>query len=157
MNFVWEDYDYNKHMIIDEWLNDDNVKKYATFDDISFNDEWSYYVNSKEYIVNKNAFCKVIYDVEECIAVVILLYYQGRLSINPIIVNPKCQNKGYGARIIKELITNIKTLLPCDIKEIYAGIDVNNVACIKMFQKCGFVLESVHPDGDFLNYIYTIN
>ena len=70
------------------------------------------------------------------------------LGINPILVNPKLINKGYGKRIIKYLIDikgRIFDMLP---DKMYAGIDITNIRCKHLFEK----LVGQTDDNDFLYY-----
>ena len=70
------------------------------------------------------------------------------LGINPILVNPKLINKGYGKRIVKYLIDikgKIFDMLP---DKMYAGIDITNIRCKHLFEK----LVGQTDDNDFLYY-----
>lgn len=74
------------------------------------------------------------------------------LGINPILVNPKLINKGYGKRIIKYLIDikgKIFDMLP---DKMYAGIDVDNTRCRYLFESLGFKLVGSTDENDFLYY-----
>lgn len=92
------------------------------------------------------------------VSVIVVNYYIDEkdnkkvLGINPILVNPKFINKGYGKKIIKHLI-NIKgrifDMLP---DKMYAGLDVNNIRCKHLFKELGFELVGKTDDNDFLYY-----
>ena len=108
-------YDKKLDIDLDEWSNKDysnyqnDVHKFALF-----NETISQIYNS--YIVNPDqmgsVFDKVIVVEEDSlkVAVIVVNYfidqndYKKVLGINPILVNPKLINKGYGKRIIKYLI-----------------------------------------------------
>ena len=79
------------------------------------------------------------------------------LGINPILVNPKLINKGYGKRIIKYLINNKGKIFDMLPDKIYAGIDVRNIRCKHLFEKLGFKLVGQTDDNDFLYYELEIN
>lgn len=153
MIFSWVDYDFVLHREIEEWVACPEMKKFVC--DTSWFNEWNYYVNSPEYKAGENAFCKVVSLNGEIISSMILLCdSRFPVAINPIIIKPCMQNRGFGERIIKELIANLDTLLPEHSNEIEVGIDAENKASIRLFEKCNFVLNRVHPDGDFLFFVY---
>lgn len=98
----------------------------------------------------------VVEDDDLKVAVIVINYYIGEkdnkkvLGINPILVNPKLINKGYGKRIIKYLIDikgRIFDMLP---DKMYAGIDVRNIRCRHLFEKLGFKFVGQIDDNDFL-------
>ena len=100
----------------------------------------------------------VVEDDSLKVAVIVVNYFIDEkdnkkvLGINPILVNPKLINKGYGKRIIKYLIDikgKIFDMLP---DKIYAGIDVNNIRCKHSFESLGFKLVGQADDNDFLYY-----
>ena len=161
---------YDKELDIDlnEWSKKDyskyqnDVHKFALF-----NETISQIYNS--YIANPDQmgsiFDKVIVvELDSLkIAVIVVNYFIDEkdnkkvLGINPILVNPKLINKGYGQRIIKYLIDikgKIFDMLPA---KIYAGIDVNNIRCKHLFEKLGFKLVRQTDDNDFLYYELEIN
>ena len=161
-------YDKELDIDLDEWSNKDfsnyqnDVHKFALF-----NETVSQIYNS--YIENPDQmgsiFDKVIVVEDDSlkVAVIVVNYFIDEkdnkkvLGINPILVNPKLINKGYGKRIIKYLIDikgRIFDMLP---SKIYAGIDVNNIRCKHIFEKLGFELVGQTDDNDFLYYELEIN
>lgn len=161
---------YDKELDID--LNEWSKKDYSNYqDDVHkfalFNETISQIYNS--YIENPNQmgsiFDKVLVVEEDSlkVAVIVVNYFIDEkdnkkvLGINPILVNPKLINKGYGKRIIKYLIDikgKIFDMLP---DKMYAGIDVNNIRCKHLFEKLGFKLVGKTDDNDFLYYELEIN
>lgn len=156
---------YDKELDVDleEWSKKDysdyqnDVHKFALF-----NETISQIYNS--YIENPNQmgsiFDKVIVVEEDSlkIAVIVVNYFIDEkdnkkvLGINPILVNPKLINKGYGKRIIKYLIDikgRIFDMLPA---KIYTGIDVNNIRCKHLFKKLEFELVGQTDDNEFLYF-----
>ena len=161
---------YNKEQDIDldEWSNKDysnyqnDVHKFALFDE-TISQIYNSYIESPDQM--GSIFDKVIVVEEDSlkIAVIVVNYFIDEkdnkkvLGINPILVNPKLINKGYGNRIIKYLIDikgRIFDMLPA---KIYAGIDVNNIRCKHLFEKLGFKLVGQTDDNDFLYYELEIN
>ena len=138
-----------------EYYND--VHKYALFDEsISKLHQW--------YIANQDQ-TGIIFDrivvVEEDdlkVAIIVINYFESErdkkkvLGINPILINPKYINKGYGRKIIQKLIDckgRIFGMLP---DRIYAGIDVTNLRCKHLFENFGFKLIGKTDDNEFLYY-----
>lgn len=155
MRFKWKDYSNIHENELESWMSDKDILKYAC--NSSFKDDYEYYLNCNEYKLGESFFCKVVTDNNIILAVLILLGGKDYpLTINPIIVNPLYHNKGYGSLVIKDLVNNIKTIIPYNYKYLQAGIDINNKASIRVFEKCGFYLHSTHPDGDFLFYRYML-
>lgn len=166
--FVWDDYSKKYKDLIDRWTDDEEVQRFATDD--SWHDEYMYYMTETErymddagvvhehkYELNKDFFCKIIFDGETPVAVIILLSTDGYpVYINPLLVNPKLWGRGYGTEIIRELIDNIDELIPNHSDTIEAGVDIENTPSRRIFEKNGFTLTKIHPEGDFLFYQYQL-
>ena len=67
-----------------------------------------------------------------------------------LLVFPEFQNKGYGTKIIKDVISGA---LPLEFEAIEAAIDKNNLPSLRLFEKAGFTKASV--DGGLISYTYT--
>lgn len=160
-------YDKKLDIDLDEWSNKDysnyqnDVHKFALFDE-TVSQIYNSYIENPDQM--GSIFDKVIVVEEDSlkIAVIVVNYFIDELDnkkvlgINPILVNPKLINKGYGKRIIKYLIDikgKIFDMLP---DKIYAGIDVNNIGCKHLFEKLGFKLVGQTDDNDFLYYEFNI-
>ena len=161
-------YDKKLDIDLDEWSNKDysnyqnDVHKFALFDE-TISQIYNSYIESPDQM--GSIFDKVIVVEEDSlkVAVIVVNYYIDEkdkkkvLGINPILVNPKLINKGYGKRIIKYLIDikgRIFDMLPA---KIYAGIDVTNIRCKHLFEELGFKLVGKTDDNDFLYYELEIN
>ena len=161
-------YDKELDIDLDEWSKKDysnyqnDVNKFALFDE-TISQIYNSYIENPDQM--GSIFDKVIVVEEGSlkVAVIVVNYFiDGKdnkkvLGINPILVNPKLINKGYGKRIIKHLIDikgRIFDMLPT---KIYAGIDVNNIRCKHLFEKLGFELVGQTDDNDFLYYELEIN
>ena len=161
---------YNKKLDIDldEWSNVDysnyqnDVHKFALFNE-TISQIYNSYIENPDQM--GSIFDKVIVVEEGSlkVAVIVVNYFIDEkdnkkvLGINPILVNPKLIDKGYGKRIIKYLIDikgRIFNMLPA---KIYAGIDVTNIRCKYLFENFGFKLVGQTDDNDFLYYELEIN
>ena len=161
-------YDKELDIDLDEWSNKDysnyqnDVHKFALFDE-TISQIYNSYIENPDQM--GSIFDKVIVVEEGSlkVAVIVVNYFIDEkdnkkvLGINPILVNPKLINKGYGKRIIKYLIDikgRIFDMLP---KKMYAGIDIDNMKCKHLFECLGFKLVGQTDDNDFLYYELEIN
>ena len=161
-------YDQEQDIDLDEWSNKDysdyqnDVHKFALFDE-TISQIYNSYIENPDQM--GSIFDKVIVVEEGSlkVAVIVVNYFIDEkdnkkvLGINPILINPKYINKGYGKRIIKYLIDikgRIFDMLP---DKLYAGIDVTNTRCKHLFEKLGFNLVGQTDDNDFLYYELEIN
>ena len=161
---------YNKERDIDldEWSKKDysnyqnDVHKFALFDE-TISQIYNSYIENPDQI--GSIFDKVIVVEEDSlkVAVIVVNYYIDEndnkkvLGINPILVNPKFINKGYGKRIIKCLIDIKGRIFNMTPDKIYAGIDIDNIRCKHLFEKLGFKLVGQTDDNDFLYYEFNID
>ena len=156
-------YDQEQDIDLDEWSNKDysdyqnDVHKFALFNETISQIYNSYIANPDQM---SSIFDKLIVVEEDSlkIAVIVVNYYIDEkdnkkvLGINPILVNPKLINKGYGKRIIKHLIDikgKIFDMLP---DKMYAGIDNENIRCKHLFESLGYKLVGLTDKTDFLYY-----
>lgn len=156
-------YDKEVDKDLDEWSNKDysnyqnDVHKFALFNE-TISQIYNSYIENPDQM--GSIFDKVIVVEEDYlkVAVIVVNYYIDEkdnkkvLGINPILVNPKLINKGYGKRIIKYFIDikgRIFDMLPT---KIYVGIDANNIRCKHLFEKLGFELVGQTDDNNFLYY-----
>ena len=153
MLFKWVDYCEKYEDEVEAWCQDELSLRYAT--DNCIIKDYEYWRNENGFIHNKTCFCKIVLDGEQPVAVLIILAGNGcPLNINPIIVNPTLRNKGYCTRVIKELVDYTWEILAVNQQYFEAGISIENTACIRAFEKVGFVLAGQHKDGDFTYWVY---
>ncbi len=156
-------YDKELDIDLDEWSKKDysnyydDVHKFALFNE-SISQLYNLYIENPDQM--DSIFDKVIVVEEESlkVAIIVINYFEDEkdnkkvLGINPILVNPKYINKGYGKRIIKYLIDvkgRIFDMLP---NKMYAGIDIDNIRCKHLFESLGFRLVGATDEKDFLYY-----
>lgn len=156
-------YDKLADIDLEEWSKKDysayygDVYKYALFDE-SISQLYQSYVDNPDQM--GSIFDKVVVVTENDlkVALIVINYFVSEkdnkkvLGINPILINPKYINQGYGRKVIQYLINckgRIFDMLP---DRIYAGIDVSNVRCKHLFESLGFELVGKTEDDDFLYY-----
>ena len=146
MNYQFLDYDPAAHRALDAWQSG-AIARFAMDGPIS--EEWQYYVDSPEYRVGVDAFCKVaLLDGRPVAVMIVLCHPDYPVAFNPIIVDPALIGQGYGSEILREFFDNIDVILPSHSDRAEVVIDNNNIASIRAFAKAGFRLARVHPDGD---------
>ncbi len=158
MKFVWEEYEIKKHKELDRWKdkdfsdNSEVINKYAMFNE-PLSNSYDYYYNQQK---TKDVRILIVKAKSKYIAFVICCFFQedGKnvLGINPIVVNPQLLNKGYGHKILNELLNHTKEITGWDIDKYYAGIDIGNTASKKLFASFGFKLKKLDEDEKFGYY-----
>lgn len=156
-------YDKELDIDLDEWSDKDysnyqnDVRKFALFDETISQIYNSYIENPGQM---GSIFDKVIVVEDDSlkVAVIVVNYFIDEkdnkkvLGINPILVNPKIINKGYGKRIIKYLIDIKCRIFDMTPDKIYAGIDVTNIRCKHLLECLEFKLVGLTDENDFLYY-----
>ena len=126
--------------IMNDWINDEIIE-FALFE-YNFTDEYNYYNKTDMLPEIEKYNLYAVFDDELLIGYITLVRFKDDkiygYTINPIVVNPKYQNKGYGKKIISKVIENIKTNLFDKASYIESIIDDMNFKSIKMFTACGF-------------------
>ena len=161
-------YDKELDSDLDEWSKKDysdyqnDVHRYALFNGNISQLYSSYYENPDQM---GSIFDKVIVVEEYSLkaAVIVVNYFIDEkdnkkvLGINPILINPQLINRGYGQRIIKNLINIKGEIFEMYPDKIYAGIDATNLRCIHIFKKLGFKKVGKTEEDDFYYYELELN
>lgn len=150
MEFEWTDYSTEDSKFIDLWL--DDAAAAMTGIDQGWDGYWNAVIADAENYPGCKDFCKIVRENGVPVAVVAFGFYRGNATISEIVVDPLQRSKGYGARIIYELISHSDTWIDEEIVQFDAVVFPNNLPSQKAFQKAGFVLE--HEDKEALNYVY---
>ena len=156
-------YDKELDIDLDEWSNKDysnyqnDVHKFALFNE-TISQIYNSYIENPDQMGSIFDRVIVVEDDSLKVAVIVVNYFIDEkdnkkvLGINPILVNPKLINKGYGKKIIKHLI-NIKgrsfDMFP---DKMYAGIDIDNIRCKHLFERLEFKLIGPTDENDFFYY-----
>ena len=148
MIFTWEDY-YNCN--IDENLILDEEAKELTGIDCSLREFCDYWKMQNN--LNENFWCKNIYLNNDLIGFIVFSKNEEKLLIMELIINKEKRHKGYGYKVLKELLDNSEKIIREKINYAEAVIFLKNIASQKCFEKAGFVKE-LHPDGDCYVYKY---
>ena len=148
---------------LDEWSKKDNsdyqndVHKFALFDE-TISQIYNSYIENPDQM--GSIFDKVVVVTENDlkVALIIINYFVSEkdnkkvLGINPILINPKYINQGYGRKVIQYLIDCKGRIFDMMPDKMYAGIDIDNMRCKHVFESLGFKLVGQTDDNDFLYY-----
>lgn len=160
--FKFRLYDKGLDIDLDDWSKEDysnyynDIHKYALFNE-SISEVYNTYIEHPDQMGSIFDKVVVVLDNNVKIAVIVINYFLNELDgkkvlgINPILVNPKYINKGYGKKIIKTLIDLKGMIFDMMPDKMYAGIDNSNKRCKHVFESLGFKLVG-KADDDFFYY-----
>ncbi len=155
MRFIWSDYDPDAAPYVETWLDESAVKT------TGMDDGWrafhEYWITEGGMTPDKNYWCKVVYDGTTPFAVIALSVYEGVFHIMELLVKPEMRNKGLGAALLHELLSDGENIIGNRIGRSGAVIFPCNTASQKAFEKAGFVFDHANDDGDAWYYKYSEN
>ena len=151
MYFVWNDYDPNTMGYIENWLDEPAIR--STGLDEGFRAFYEYWANEEGYDVGENYWCKVVCEDNTPLAVIAFCLHEQKIIIMEIVVHPDKRGRGFGTRLLLELLHR-EEILGFPIRKSEAVIFPNNVASQKAFEKAGFQHHHSHKNGDAMYYIY---
>ena len=152
MKFTWCDYNPETMNFVEDWLDEYAVR--MTGMDDGFRDNYDYWVNEENTEIGKNFWCKVVFENSTPFAVIELGMHKGSVTVMETVVAPEFRGQGKCLEMIRELLTNGRTIIGIDINNAEAVIFPSNIASQKAFEKSGFVYHSTHEDGDAVTYVY---
>ena len=155
MRFKWVDYGTAHEDEIDTWMNDEWVIKYAV--DESIKADVANIMALNKIVLNENYACKVVFDGDELIAVVVLTIQhkpihltEKLIGIDCMIVAPNARRKGYGVKITHEITEHIGKIMPVLEGEnciFDSEIDISHNVSLRTAEKAGFVMAEQTDDG----------
>jgi len=155
MRFKWVDYGTEYEEEIDKWMDDEWVTKYAV--DESIKADYASVMALDKITLNENYACKVVFDGDALIAVVVLTVQhkpihlaEKLIGIDCIIVAPTERRKGYGVKINREIVEHIDIIMPALQGANYifdSEIDASHDVSLRMTEGAGFVQAEQTDDG----------
>ncbi len=141
---------------LDKWLICESIVKNAMFDN-TFTKEFNYYAsNESSYEGKIKDQTKVVLLDNELIAYVVIQYYEyndiKEVSFNPIVINPKFHNQGFGKRVIQYIIEHIKEIVNGEVNRFDATISEQNIISKKLFTSLGFKPTGSSRDKTYIYY-----
>ncbi len=155
MRFNWAEYENSYARLVDSWLDESAVK--STGLDDGWQNFYDYWTEENKKYDNCTGLCFLISENNIPFAVIYLGINGEEMIISEFVVSPDKRGMGYGSDVLSELLANTKELLGKSFSAAEAVIYPDNIASKKAFEKVGFKLVSVHPDGDAINYKYIID
>lgn len=163
MNFKIVDYDIEKHLSLDDWIDESKhvnsklINKYATYGE-PISDSYQYFIDNPFDMANIKSFMKVFEYNDISYGVVMFHYYKEKdkyyLAINPIIINPEFINQGIGTKILKIIVQKPKEITEGKVDVVKGDIEEENIASIRILEKTGFIKSE--KSENFIEYIYKI-
>jgi len=161
MQFTWVDYPSQYEAELENWC-DETVRN--ALDDESIRKEHEWYLDSSDYTLNKNYFCKVVLDGKIVVALIMLSIYEDELKtyltenvifIDTFIINPALRLQGYGTKIIDEIMQQTDKIIPFSKNIIVAQIHKDNNNSKKLFKKLGFhfIYTDAEANDDWFDWI----
>lgn len=154
MVFDWDDYIPEDAALIDNWLDDAAVA--MTGLDSGWDKYWNEVIADSVNYPGCRDFCKLVKLDGVPIAAIVFGCYRGEATIAEIVLDPTRRFKGYGTKIIRELITHTDVWFNGKINRFCAVIFSRNVVSQKAFQNAGFVMSFAHDEFTF-EYMYEID
>lgn len=150
-NFSWVDYTDAKH-IADDFFDQEAILGTGIDD---FAEYINYWTSDGGARYNKDFFCKVAFKGDDPIGAVVLgMGSDGIFTFSAVTVAPVRRKTGFGTAILHEILTNSQKIIGHKIVHARAVIFPENTSSIRAFEKAGFRLIGLHPDGDALYYEY---
>lgn len=138
--------------VIENWL-DEEARVYTGIDG-SFEELYGYWKDETDILSGNEIYCKVIFQVDIPVAVLLIGCHECEFTVSELIVAPGLRGKGIGTAVLIELIEHGIDILGEDIISAKAVIFPNNIASKIAFENAGFIYEATHPDGDAEYYVY---
>lgn len=152
MKFQWTDYSAEDAPTVDRWLDVDAVA--MTGLDMLWDDYWNAVLADAVNYPGCKDHCKLVRDNGIPVAVICFGCYEGEATVSEIVVAPQFRGRGYGTRILQDLIAHSGELLGEKVDKISAVIFPANVASQRAFEKAGFVCDYAHENETALHYVY---
>ena len=109
-------------------------------------------INIKKYFKyvtkSNNVFYYKIYD-EDILVGSVHCELDGRTMYLSLLIFPEYHNKGYGTKVLEDIINK---KIPLDFKTIEVSINNDNFPSLHLFEKVGFIRTSV--DGGLIKYTF---
>lgn len=151
MKFQWTDYSAEDAPTVDRWLDVDAVA--MTGLDMLWDDYWNALLADAVNFPGCKDYCKMVRVDGMAVAAVCFGHYEGVATVSEIVVAPQFRGRGYGTRILQDLIAHSGELLGEKVDKISAVIFPANVASQRAFEKAGFVCDYAYEDETALHYV----
>lgn len=134
MIFEWIDYIAEYAPLIDSWLDDTAIE--MTGIDEGWDSYWNAVLIDALNYPGCVDYCKMVFTDGKPIAVVAFGYYRGDVTISEIIISPEMRSKGYGSKILKELVCLSRIWFPDPISPFLCRCFCGEYCLSENFSKC---------------------
>ena len=117
-----------------------NVRKYSKKDVEAINNLGGFLHEKYNLSLNEFSRCLVLEDGVKLVGFVVYDIIYERAEIIDVIIDPLYRKKGYGTKIIKEVIKDIKKSL---CKNITLEVNCKNKPAINLYKNVGFKIEAL--------------
>ncbi|WP_246005786.1 GNAT family N-acetyltransferase [Brevibacillus gelatini] len=124
--------------ILKTWFQDAEVQK--RMEGMEPLEEWYGFVKE-----NDSYFVWIAFMGEQPVGVAMVEIEEGMEGSIGLIVNPSLRHRGYGKTLLREVLEHEEL---SGVKRWIAGIEEDNVACLRCFEAVGFEKEAPEPDED---------
>jgi len=168
MRFDWIDYPAQYEDEIETWC--DEAAVCFALDDDSVKIEHQWYLDSDNYTYNSDYFCKIIFDGETPVAILMMAKWneatlrlnENVIYLDTLIINPALRNQGYGTRIVTNVMKRVNQLVGDGTNIFIAQIHKDNDISKKLAGKLGFhriYLDFMVNDTnrDWFDWIYPLS
>ena len=141
--------------MLESWL-DDEAKRFTGISD-GWEDYYAYWAQ-EEGVEEGESFWVLLAGEEDMqIAFVLGQSPDGMITVSECFADPNLRGKGIGTEAFCELLDESECIIGKTISKAHAVVYPNNHAARRFFEKCGFKMTGVHPDGDALFYDYSVD
>ncbi len=144
MEFTWTDYKKDNAVMVDSWLDADTVA--MTGLDKGWDAYWNAVLADAVNFPGCKDARKLVWEGDRPIGVICFGCYEGVATVSEIVVAPQYRGRGYGTRILQELIARMEEFLGERPTSFTAVIFPENRASQRAFEKAGFALDCAHED-----------
>ena len=162
MKFTWVDYPAQFEEEIEGWCDEYAAAFALDCDSVKMEHQW--YLNA-DRTLNHDYFNKIILEDGTPIALLMMAINEEErrekltenvIHLDTLIINPLYRNKGYGARILTDILEHAEEIIGRDNNVFLGQIHKDNTISIKLMHKLGF--ESVafldETQDDWGNWVY---
>ncbi len=156
MEFEWKPYSAADVGVVDCWLDA------RAIEDTGLENGWRsfyHYWMLEDPSSEGRDRCYLIGLNGDAIGVLYLAVQGGTVTISEFLLAPDFRGRGYGARVLQDLLNNLESLVSGPIGLVRAVTLPGNAAAIRCFEKAGFQLAANVQDdaGQSLHYEYGLD
>ncbi|MCL2189742.1 MAG: GNAT family N-acetyltransferase [Defluviitaleaceae bacterium] len=160
MQFTWVDYPAQHATEIDTWC--DKAATEFALDNDTISEEHQEYLD-EDYRPGYNYFCKVALEGETPVALVMLTIdddpskehlTEEIVNFETILINPALRNRGYGAKVVMDIINHAPALIDHGHNVFVMQIHKDNAPSVALAKKLEFTFIPDEDEDTWFNWVY---